>query len=47
MIPKVRACLHALSQGVGKAHIIDGRLRHSVLLEIFTLKGVGTEIVKA
>ncbi|MEK7475796.1 MAG: acetylglutamate kinase [Candidatus Coatesbacteria bacterium] len=47
MIPKVRACLNALSQGVGKAHIIDGRLRHSVLLEIFTLKGVGTEIVKS
>ena len=47
MIPKVRACLHALSAGVRKAHIIDGRLRHSLLLEIFTSKGVGTEIVKA
>jgi len=47
MIPKVRACLQALGKGVRKAHIIDGRLRHSLLLEIFTSKGVGTEIVKA
>jgi len=44
MIPKVEACLDALRQGVGKTHIIDGRLRHSLLLEIFTDKGVGTEI---
>jgi len=47
MIPKVRACLTALGKGVWKAHIIDGRLRHSLLLEIFTSKGVGTEIIKA
>jgi len=46
MIPKVRSCLAALRAGVGKAHIIDGRLRHSLLLEIFTAKGVGTEIVR-
>jgi acetylglutamate kinase len=45
MIPKVEACLDALKGGVGKTHIIDGRLRHSLLLEIFTDKGVGTEIV--
>lgn len=45
MIPKVEACLDALKAGVGKTHIIDGRLRHSLLLEIFTDKGVGTEIV--
>ncbi len=45
MIPKVEACLEALRCGVGKTHIIDGRLRHSLLLEIFTDKGVGTEIV--
>jgi acetylglutamate kinase len=46
MIPKVKSCLKALKSGVGKAHIIDGRLRHSLLLEIFTAKGVGTEIVR-
>lgn len=45
MIPKVEACLDALKAGVGKTHIIDGRIRHSLLLEIFTDKGVGTEIV--
>jgi len=45
MIPKVEACLETLRQGVGKIHIIDGRLRHSLLLEIYTNKGVGTEIV--
>jgi len=46
MIPKVQACLETLEQGVNKVHIIDGRLRHSLLLEIYTSKGVGTEIVK-
>lgn len=46
MLPKVRACLDALEAGVRKAHIIDGRLPHSLLLEIFTDKGVGTEIVR-
>ncbi len=45
MIPKVNCCLKALSQGVGKAHVIDGRVLHAVILEIFTDKGVGTEIV--
>ncbi len=45
MIPKVEACLETLANGVRKIHIIDGRLRHSLLLEIFTNKGVGTEIV--
>ena len=44
MIPKVEACLDGLRAGIGKTHIIDGRLRHSLLLEIFTDKGVGTEI---
>jgi acetylglutamate kinase len=44
MIPKVECCLDALAQGVNKAHIIDGRLLHAVLLEIFTDRGVGTEI---
>lgn len=45
MIPKVEACLRTLDHGVNKIHIIDGRLRHSLLLEIYTNKGVGTEIV--
>jgi acetylglutamate kinase len=45
MIPKVYACLNALTGGVKKAHIIDGRVPHSLLLEIFTKKGVGTEII--
>jgi acetylglutamate kinase len=45
MIPKVEACLDSLRAGVHKVHMIDGRLRHSLLLEIFTHHGVGTEIV--
>jgi acetylglutamate kinase len=44
MIPKVEACLESLQAGVGKTHMIDGRLRHSLLLEIYTDRGVGTEI---
>lgn len=44
MIPKVRCCLQALREGVGKAHIIDGRIRHAILLEIFTDVGIGTQI---
>jgi acetylglutamate kinase len=46
MLPKVEACLTALDGGVKKAHIIDGRIEHSLLLEIYTVRGVGTEIVK-
>jgi acetylglutamate kinase len=45
MIPKVEACLESLHAGVRKTHMIDGRLRHSLLLEIYTDRGVGTEIV--
>ena len=45
MIPKVQACITALEGGVKKAHIIDGRIKHSLLLEIFTDQGIGTEIV--
>ncbi|GBD25978.1 Acetylglutamate kinase [bacterium HR30] len=45
MIPKVECCLDALRRGTKKTHIIDGRLRHAVLLEIFTDAGVGTEVV--
>lgn len=44
MIPKVEACLASLDAGVGKIHIIDGRLPHALLLEIFTAEGIGTEI---
>lgn len=46
MRPKVDACLDSLRAGVRKAHIVDGRIQHSVLLEIFTRKGVGTQIVE-
>jgi len=45
MLPKVRACLDALAGGVAKAHIVDGRTPHAILLELFTDTGVGTEIV--
>lgn len=45
MIPKVNCCLDALSEGVAKTHIIDGRIKHALLLEVFTDVGVGTEIV--
>lgn len=46
MLPKVHACQHALTGGVKKTHIIDGRIPHALLLEIFTQEGIGTEIVK-
>jgi acetylglutamate kinase len=45
MIPKVRCALDAVNEGVDKAHIIDGRIEHAILLEIFMDKGIGTEIV--
>ncbi|WP_447978864.1 acetylglutamate kinase [Candidatus Nitrospira bockiana] len=45
MLPKVHACLMALDGGVRKAHIIDGRMPHAILLEVFTDKGIGTEIL--
>ncbi len=45
MIPKVRCCHDALEQGVTKTHIVDGRVEHAILLEMFTHEGVGTEIV--
>jgi len=46
MIPKVNCCLHALEEGVAKTHIIDGRMEHAILLEIFTDVGIGTQITK-
>ncbi len=45
MIPKVRCCADALSRGVSKTHILDGRIEHAILLEMFTTEGIGTEIV--
>ncbi|MFC4337932.1 acetylglutamate kinase [Salininema proteolyticum] len=45
MIPKMEACLHAVKGGVGAAHVIDGRVPHSTLLEVFTHKGIGTMVV--
>lgn len=46
MIPKAKACVEALAGGVRKAHIIDARIQHGLLLEIFTDRGIGTQIVK-
>ena len=46
MIPKVEACLCALAHGAGKTHIIDGRQPHSLILEIFTSQGIGTQVVR-
>jgi acetylglutamate kinase len=45
MIPKVDSCIDAVYGGVAKAHIIDGRVEHSILLELFTSDGVGTQFV--
>lgn len=47
MIPKVRSAFEAIEAGVGKVHLIDGRVKHSLLLEIFTDEGIGTELVQA
>jgi len=47
MLPKVKCCLDALESGVKKTHIIDGRVKHAILLEIFTDEGVGTQIVES
>ena len=46
MIPKVLGCVHAVDKGVGRTHIIDGRIPHCILLEIFTNKGIGTMITQ-
>jgi len=46
MIPKVEACLSVLKRGVSKVHIVDGRVRHSLLIEIYTTDGVGTQFVR-
>ncbi|MBP1723202.1 MAG: acetylglutamate kinase, partial [Deltaproteobacteria bacterium] len=44
MIPKVKCCLDALQEGVKKTHVIDGRMKHAILLEVFTDEGIGTQI---
>ena len=46
MIPKVDSAVEAVQAGVRRVHFVDGRIPHSILLEIFTDKGIGTEIVK-
>lgn len=46
MIPKLEACVECVESSVQKAHIIDGRIKHSLLLELFTKKGIGTQILK-
>jgi acetylglutamate kinase len=45
MIPKIRSAFDALRAGVNKVHLVDGRIKHSLLLEIFTDTGIGTELV--
>ena len=45
MLPKLDSCVEAIKAGVGKVHLVDGRMAHSLLLEIFTKQGVGTEII--
>ena len=45
MLPKVNSAVEALNNGVNRVHFIDGRLAHSILLEIFTDEGIGTEII--
>lgn len=46
MIPKVKACIDALASGVGRTHILNGTMEHSILVEIFTDRGIGTMITK-
>ena len=46
MLPKIASCVHALESGINKVHMIDGRVRHTLLLEIFTDNGIGTQIVR-
>ena len=46
MIPKLQNCIDAIEEGVNRVHILDGRIPHSLLLEIFTNKGIGTAILR-
>ncbi len=45
MVPKMEGCLHAVRNGVNTARVIDGRVQHSILLEIFTDEGIGTMVL--
>ena len=45
MLPKLQNCIEAIKQGVSRVHILDGRVEHSLLLEFFTDKGIGTAII--
>lgn len=45
MLPKIKNCMGAIKNGVSRVHILDGRIPHSILLEIFTNKGIGTAIL--
>ena len=45
MLPKVASCVQAVRRGVGRAHILDGRLPHALLLEVFTNEGIGTMVM--
>ena len=45
MLPKIQNCMDAIKKGVSRVHILDGRIPHSILLEIFTNKGIGTAIL--
>jgi acetylglutamate kinase len=45
MVPKMEACLRAVEGGVRRAHVLDGRVTHALLLEIFTTEGIGTMVV--
>ena len=46
MIPKLQNCIYAIESGVNRVHILDGRIQHCLLLEIFTNKGIGTAILR-
>lgn len=46
MLPKLQNCIDAMKQGVSRVHIMDGRIPHCLLLEIFTNKGIGTAILR-
>ena len=46
MLPKIQNCIDAIENGVSRVHILDGRIPHSLLLEIFTNKGIGTAILR-
>ena len=45
MLPKLQNCIHAIESGVNRVHILDGRIMHCMLLEIFTNKGIGPAII--